>query len=68
MTNENTSISNDDTAEGPNATGNQKAAKSFISDERRFLDALEDDEARGVLRGLHQSQEHPPAKKTTLAK
>ena len=27
MTNENISISNDDTAEGPNATGNQKACK-----------------------------------------
>ena len=67
MTNEKTSISNDDTADGPNATGNQKAAKSFISDERRFLDALEDDEVREILRGLRQSQEHPPTKKT-LAK
>jgi len=43
-----------------------KATKSFISDERRVLDALEDDEVREVLRGFHQSSEHPPVKKTLV--
>jgi hypothetical protein len=41
------------------------AAKS--SDERRFLDALEDDEVKEVLRTFHQSQESSSAKRT-LAK
>ena len=49
-------------ASGKNVSDNL-AAKS--SDERRFLDAIEDDEVKEVLRGFHQSHENPPAKKTS---
>lgn len=57
MTNGKTSAA----ASGQNVSGNL-AAKT--SDERRFLDAIEDDEVKEALRGFHQSQENPPAKKT----
>lgn len=58
MTNGKTSAA----ASGQNASGNLAAESS---DERRLLDAIEDDEVKEVLRGFHQSQENPPAKKAS---
>ena len=58
MTNGKTSAA----ASGQNVSGNLAAESS---DERRFLDAIEDDEVKEVLRGFHQSQESPPTKKTS---
>lgn len=58
MTNGKTSAA----ASGQNVSGNLAAESS---DERRFLDAIEDDEVKEVLRGFRQSQENPPTKKTS---
>jgi hypothetical protein len=55
--------SNEETTERNPSCG-QKTTSSFISRERRFQDALEDDEVREVLRGFHQLSEHAPVKKT----
>ena len=62
MTNEKTAIINDEAASRANSSCSN--AKSFISRERSFQDALEDDEVREVLRGFHQLSKGSPAKKT----
>jgi len=59
MTNQKAAIANDDTTGGTNPLGGPMTAqvygeKTFISDERRVQDALEDDEVREALRALHQ--------------
>jgi hypothetical protein len=55
-------IANDDMTGGANPLSSRKTApvsdeKTFISDERRVQDALEDDEVRELLRAFHQVQE-----------
>jgi hypothetical protein len=65
VTNEKTTVGNDGTTGGTRPSSEDKTAKSSISRERRFLDAIEDDDVREVLRGFHQLPRHPisPAKK-----
>jgi hypothetical protein len=58
MTDEKTSIADDDTAGGQR---DNKPSRSFVSDERRLLDALEDDEVKEVLRGFQRIAGTPPA-------
>lgn len=60
-------IAKDKTTSGTIPSCSQETTKSFISRERRFQDALEDDDVREVLRGSHQLSEHPPAR-TRLVK
>lgn len=68
MTNEKTATAKDGTSSGAGPSPGRKTTKSFMSDERerRFLDALEDDEVREVLRGFHRLAGHPSAKKTLM--
>jgi hypothetical protein len=61
MTNQKAAIANDDTTDREEPLSNRKTAqvsagKTFISDERRVQDALEDDEVREVLRALHKAR------------
>jgi hypothetical protein len=61
MTKQKADIAKDDTPGGANALTSRKAAqvcdeKTFISDECRVQDALEDDEVREVLRESHQEE------------
>ena len=55
-------IANDKMTSGTIPSCSQKTTKSFISRERRFQDALEDDQVREVLRGFHQLSGHPPVR------
>jgi hypothetical protein len=62
MTNQKAAIANDDPTGGATPSSSGKTAqvsdeKTFISDERRVEDALEDDEVREVLRAFHQVRE-----------
>jgi hypothetical protein len=62
MTNQKAAIANDDTTGEVNPLSSRKNAqvsdkKTFISDERRVQDALEDDEVWEALRALHQVRE-----------
>jgi len=53
MTNQKTAVTNDGMTGGANPASSREE-QSFISDERRVQDALEDDEVREVLRAFHQ--------------
>jgi len=62
MTNQKAAIANDDPTGGATPSSSGKTVqvsdeKTFISDERRVQDALEDDEVREVLRAFHQVRE-----------
>jgi hypothetical protein len=62
MTNNKTVIGNDGMTGGGNPSGGAKT-KSYVSEERRIQDALEDDEVGEALRSLRRLPEHPlPAK------
>lgn len=67
MTNGKTAIANHEAAGKPNPSCSHKTAKLFISRERRFQDALEDDEVREALQGFRQLPGNQSAKKV-LAK
>jgi hypothetical protein len=60
MTNQKAAIANDatDSAAPPSSpkTAQVSDGKTFISDERRVQDALEDDEVREALRALHKAR------------
>ena len=61
MTNPETAIANDapDGATPPSRrkTAQAPGEKTFISDERRVEDALEDDEVREALRAAHEAEQ-----------
>jgi hypothetical protein len=62
MTDQKAAVANDDTTGGANPWSSRKTAqvsaeKTFISDQSRVQDALEDDEVWEALRALHQVRE-----------
>ncbi len=62
MTNQKGAITHAETTGAANALSSPKTAqasdeKTFISDERRVQDALEDDEVREALRAVHRVRE-----------
>jgi hypothetical protein len=62
MTNQKAVVAYDDPTGGANHLSGREATqvsdkKTFISDERRVQDALEDDEVREVLCAFHQVRE-----------
>ena len=67
MTNETTAVANE-TSSRLSPSSSRETTKSFMPDERerRFLDALEDDEVKEVLRGFHQLAGQPSVKKTLM--